>query len=358
MRWLIGPAFTLAFVSAHAQEFDCTESMSHEAWSAEMDRIDAYFAAFDLEKAGKAARGIRDRVRCLDRIVLPSHLGRYARQMALVAFYEQDEITTIRWGRLQQYAAPGMPWPEDFTEDHPVREMLDFATEPAIAGPSGVGLLYPKNGAVFMNGTLLEQPEARAEVPNLIQVTDKKGTLVLQYWQDGAAFREDVLGPPGMVPKLPKWFVAEQTGYEQQSSSLFGGDVGTSDDAVSAADDGTSTESSPSDAASPDPDDGSPAVAQADPAPRPMTPPPSTRSGGSGRLLLGAGTAVLGGALYGLAATQRGGLGDATSTTELAQARTVVNALVITGGVVGASGLGLTVSGLVDGGTVGFHTRF
>ena len=182
-----------------------------------------------------------------------------------------------------------------------------------------------------------------------------------------------MLGPPGEVPDLPKWFVAEKTDYDENAGSLFGGDVGTTDavaEGEPAEDSAEGGETDPAKDASPEQTDSAEdsaedsndtAVAEADF--EPMTPPPSSRTdssggGGGGRVLIGAGAAVLGGALYGLASTQRGALGEATTTDELAQARTVVNAMVVTGGVVGVSGLGLTVSGLVDGGSIGFHTRF
>ena len=316
---------TLLFLlpgSAQAQEEVCSGVFTHTNWASAMDQADEVLASFKIDDVKELLKQTQKNVPCLDTVAKPSHLGRFARQHALVAFYEQDEITATRWGMLQRYAAPDMPWPEEIGEDHPLREILDFADEPTLAGPSDKGLTFPKKGAVFMNGRLLTEPKARAEIPNLIQITEKSGEIALQYWQDGAAFRDDLLGEPGSVPEMPKWFVPEGDG-------------------------------------------GSDAVASADPAPDkpPKTPKtPKTPSSGPkiGNLAAGAAMAVVAGTLYGIGGASHGGLKTATSESELAAVRSRTNILAMSSGVAfaGAIGVGVTAFVDTDGGGMGIRFRF
>jgi len=303
---------------ATAQDAVCNGVFTHSEWSAAMDQADQTLADFKIDDAKELLAKTHKSVPCLDTVVLPSHLGRFARQNALVAFYEQDELTAVRWGMLQRYAAPDMPWPEDFGEDHPLREILDFADEPTLAGPDDKGLVFPKKGAVFLNGRLLTETKARAEIPNLIQITEKSGEMTLQYWQDGAAFRDSILGEPGAVPEMPKWFVPESEG-------------------------------------------GTEAVASADPKPKPEKPPKPDRSGPKiGNLAAGAALAVAAGTLYGVGGASRGGLKNATSETELVSIRSRTNMLALSSGVAFAGAIGVGVTAFVDteGGALGVNFRF
>ena len=45
----------------------------------------------------------------------------------------------------------------------------------------------------------------------MIQLFDKDGKIIIGYWQDGASFRQDTLGPLDDTPQatVPKWFVPE-----------------------------------------------------------------------------------------------------------------------------------------------------
>ena len=69
---------------------------------------------------------------------------------------------------------------------------------PSIVGPDDQGWLFPKKGAVFVNGHLSMVPEAPTEVPIFVQFADKKGEIVKAYWQDGAAFKSEDIGEVGI----------------------------------------------------------------------------------------------------------------------------------------------------------------
>lgn len=332
-----------------------------------MDEVDAAFAAFQPDQARRLLAALRQEILCLDAVAKPSHLGRFARQMALAAFFQQDEVNALRWGLLQRYAAPSLPWPDDIGEGHPLRGMLADADEPVLAGPDDMGVAHPKKGAVFMNGHILEAPRARAEVPNLVQVADKKGVLLHSYWQDGAAFSSDVLGPPGTLARAPRWFAPEEGDVLAGSaSSLFGTEEATPAVAEAEPDPPTPEEElrdagevprAPVDAR------GRPVPPELVGTPLPVDPPPrpaDRRGPSTGRILAGAGLAAVGGTLYGLGYLSRDALGQATNEDELVRARTRVNMLVVGGGAVALAGVGLGVTGFVaqDGGGLTLSGRF
>jgi hypothetical protein len=321
---------TLLFLfpgAAQAQEEVCSGDFTHANWAGAMDQADEVLASFKIDAVKALLKETQKKVPCLDAIAKPSHLGRFARQHALVAFYEQDEITATRWGMLQRYAAPDMPWPEDIGEDHPLREILDFADEPTLAGPSDKGLVFPKKGAVFMNGRLLTEPKARAEIPNLIQVAEKSGDITTQYWQDGAAFKDDLLGEPGAVPEMPKWFIPEDDGGS---------------DAVASVEASSDNPEKPEKIDRPKPEKG--------PSSGPKV----------ANLAASAAMAVVAGTLYGVGGASHGGLKSATSESELASVRSRTNILAMSSGVAiaGAIGVGVTAFVDADGGGMGFQFRF
>lgn len=335
--WFIALALAATLMvptQAAAQDELCAGKYSHSEWDEDMDGVDKNFADFKLEAADMALKEVRKLVPCLDEVLLPSHLGRYARQWALLAFFNQDEVTAGRWGLLQVHAAPNLPWPEEFGEEHPLREMISYAEMPVVRGPENKALLTPKKGAIFMNGWPLLVAEAPVDFPHLVQLTDKDGAVLIGYWQDGASFRDDTLGAPDETPEatVPKWFVPEP---------------GMRDEEPAVAE------------VEPEPVEPEP-----EPEPEPKAPkePKEPREGGlrTGNLLAGTGLAVVAGSLYAVGGLSRGALDDAESTPELAAARSKVNILAMSAGVaaVGAVGIGVTAFVGADGGHVGLNLRF
>jgi hypothetical protein len=211
IAWIAGWAL-LAAGPAFAQEKLCAGTYSHEEWLKAMDTADQQMGQFKLKDARVTIYAAREQVPCLDQLVKPSYLGRYARQVALLEFLSQDEETASRWGELQRVAAPDLPWPADIPEDHPFRELITGLDLPTESGPTDKSLLIPKGGGVFLDGTPILYPQAWSEVPNLLQVADGDGKITSAYWQDGAAFHDEALTDLGKTPKPPKWFVGEPAG--------------------------------------------------------------------------------------------------------------------------------------------------
>ncbi len=196
----------LLFASTAPAAPRCTGTLSPSDLDHQLDAFDAAVAEFDLNAATEQLKATHAGLLCMDTIVPPQSLGRLARQLALTFFFDQDEDATRRWGLLQRYAAPDLPWSDETGEDHPFREALETAEDPIQGGPTDQSLVVPKNGGIFLNGQFLAEPRYHAEVPGFMQVADKKGVIIDQFWQDGAAFPDRLLGPRSASPRPPKWW--------------------------------------------------------------------------------------------------------------------------------------------------------
>ena len=199
----LGAASLALDTQAHAQ--GCAEPFTHATWSKNMDEVAAKVGEFDLNGAAKLLVETQKAVPCLDTIAQQGHLGRFGRQMSMIYFFKQEEFAAISWANLQRTAAPGLKWDSDgLPLTPPYQDMLEWADEPVLGGDPKASLVHPKKGAVFMNGTVLDHPQAYAEVPSLLQVVDKKGVIVQSYWQDGARFPPQMVLAPGekAIPRV------------------------------------------------------------------------------------------------------------------------------------------------------------
>lgn len=177
----------------------------HAEWKAAMDGVDEQLAALRLREAREALGEVQQRVRCVEGIARPDHLGRFGRQVAMVFFFDQDLEAMRRWALIARTAAPDLPWPAGLSE-HPFRAAVDALEVPAAGGPADRYLAVEKKGGVFANGHAISLPRAVPEVPTLIQVTDKRGSIVRAYWQDGAAFPPAMLTADGGPLPAPRWW--------------------------------------------------------------------------------------------------------------------------------------------------------
>jgi hypothetical protein len=168
-----------------------------------MDQADAAFGQSEMAKARVALDAARELLPCLAVPPDPKHLARYGQQRAILSFFDQDETNAVRWGLLHRFVDPSVEWP--FPEDHPLRSLLAEAVDPPVGKAEGMWVV-PKGASVFLNGTPVTVPEARAEVPQLVQVYDKQGVVVRSFWQDGAAFSSDLVGPEGAAILVPAWW--------------------------------------------------------------------------------------------------------------------------------------------------------
>lgn len=221
----------LASTSAYAD--DCSAPYTHAQWKADMDAADESLSSFNLEQAHDQLIAIHKGVLCLNAIAQPSYIARIERQLTLVFFFDQDEAAATRWAAGSSYAYAGLPWPSDLGEDHPLRALIAAADPPQQAGPADKGLLVPKKGFAFVDGKLLKDLKMPVETPVFVQITDKDGLITREYWQDGAAWPDDLLGPPLAPFVAPAWYVPETPDkVAQVKSPLWGGPaVATAGDA-------------------------------------------------------------------------------------------------------------------------------
>ena len=400
---------------AKAQAEACSP-FSHAEWKTALDAVDTAIRDFDVPGAQRALVNAQKRIRCLDVPADPSYLAKFSRQMALIAFFSQDEFTAIRWGMLSKFADPDLEWPVDLPETHPFREMLDWADDPMLSGPEGAALATPKKGAVVMNGHRITTAQARAEVPNLVQVFDKNCALLVAFWQDGAAFPGPLLAPEGgkeaAEPKC--WAEVAAVGDSSIGGGALFGEVEVAE--VAEAPDEPVEEpieepvavveepiveepvvEEPVIAVVEEPVVEEPVVAVVEEpvveepvveepvveepvvavveepvVEEPVVEVPIVKDqNGIGtqdpksnfpivNVSVGAGLGVVAGVLYGVAAMTASGMGDADSTTALTSTRSRANWLVVGAGFTGAAAIGVGVTSFIaaDGGGGGLGFRF
>lgn len=192
------------FTASAQDDGGCSTIYSGEELDTAMAEADRLLQNADIERALNTLRKAQDLLPCLDALADRQQLAKFGRAMAMASFYQQDEVAATRWGRMFTYTDPDLGWGE-LPAGHPLITMIEDAGEAPMGGPTDQGLIVPKKGAIFLNGTYTDTPEARAEVPYLVQVFNSNGYPIYGYWQDGSAFREDLLGEKVEL-RMPSWY--------------------------------------------------------------------------------------------------------------------------------------------------------
>jgi hypothetical protein len=193
---------------ARAQELPCNEPFATNDFVAKMDAADTALAEFDLEKFRALLADIQDLLPCTFDRIHPNFITRYARQMAMSYFLDQDEMTMAQWGTLALSNAE-LAWPSGLDDEtHPFRDALSFMEEPWINGPEGAGVNPPKGGAVLLDGVFLDKALTSAETPHFVQLVDKRGLVLESFWQEGSGFAHRLLKADPAPPVSPTWYTA------------------------------------------------------------------------------------------------------------------------------------------------------
>ncbi|MBT3220949.1 MAG: hypothetical protein HN348_17835 [Proteobacteria bacterium] len=166
-------------------------------------KTERLFLDLELYEARTQLQHTLNSLPCIKEVPKRAELAFFGRMMSLSAFYNQDHNVTIAWGLMARHAAPTLP-PSIGSLPDTLATMLD-ETPDAMIGKLNRTIEVPEGGALFINGQLLLTPSAPAEVPHFMQVLDGNANLIHSYWQDGAAFPERLLGPPGVPPPPPEW---------------------------------------------------------------------------------------------------------------------------------------------------------
>lgn len=184
-----------------------------ERLRAELNAARAALDALQMARASSLLDELHRRMLCLDSVIEPADLAWYARAEAERAFYDQDTASVWRWAQLAMMIEPH-PSSWSVAQDHPLRRLLVPDPDPRDAGPEDAGVAHPRKGGVFMDGVFLVEPLARVEVPHLVQVFHDEDDRSGAWWQDGAAFRDEVLVDEPSVTLPPKWFAASKAAEE------------------------------------------------------------------------------------------------------------------------------------------------
>jgi len=187
-----------------AQEMRCEQSFSINRFIEGMNAVDQAVAAFELGQVAIILEELRKDLPCTTDRIHVNHLTRFARQMALAGFFDQDDLAIAYWKGL---AENDMPWPEDYTEEHPLRVALDETERGVLVDWEERGLAPPKNSAILLDGQFMSRPTAHVEEAHFLQVLDRSGEALRSAWQDGAIFDEALLSDDPTPVELPKWFV-------------------------------------------------------------------------------------------------------------------------------------------------------
>lgn len=326
MRRTVLVAALFVASTAQAQQRRCSE-YNHAGWDQDLDTASELLAAFDLDRAETVLGATYDQLPCLDRVALPSRLGRYAQLRAITAFFRQDEVSVVRWARLAEVTAPWLPWPAPITDDHPMMEILAEHPDVMVGGPDDASWNLPRGSSVFLDGHPSELPVSEVEVPHLVQIFDKKGELLQASWQDGTAFADDLFVAGSVSPvATPRWYIEEDP---QGALIALGLAEAPVDGPTELPQEPTKTKKSP--------------------------------TLNVARLIIGGSLVAVAGGLYGGALASKGSLDNvrADGGDALKAGVNRTNTLAITSSVLGVAGIGVGVTAFIsDGPGVGFGLRF
>ena len=174
-------------------------AVTPEDLAGRLDMFDSLFAKGRTEALTPIIEETEAMFPCVNAVVKSSDVARFAHDMAIVRFYQQDEDEAIRWAHAANAAYPQYPWPSVVGPTHPLRQMIADAVEPGFESPEGRTLSPPKGTAVFLNGRFLATAEARSDVPVLMQIFTAQGRQD-GWWQDGGSFPEAArMGIDGII---------------------------------------------------------------------------------------------------------------------------------------------------------------
>lgn len=218
----IAAAFALMLTMlapAHAQEAVCTKFSTHEL-NEYLDDAEEALQKQNLPAAFHMLEFLYREMRCLESLIQPKQLERFAQLKIIIGFFDQDEEVVRIWTQLVRDTQLGLPWPV-FTPTALVSAIGELEEVP-VTTLTDTFIVHPSKLAVFMNGDVLKSPSARQEVNSLIQIVDKKGKVKSSHWQSGLAFKETLIAK-GRGVDPPKW-------VDKWQPELF-----TSDEATSVA---------------------------------------------------------------------------------------------------------------------------
>jgi hypothetical protein len=195
--WLLAPSAAFAA---------CSSEFSVNDLVAAMNGADKALGQFDGDQAREILDQAKSRLACTQDIVHPNQIGRFAMIEAQLAFFDQDEDTATQWATLARHVSYTV-FPPSIPEEHPFRGLVADIAAPDPVGPEQAFLRVPANGAIVLDGRLIQDALAPSECQNFLQVVDGTGVVVRSFWQDGSVFPNDVLRADTVSVATPDWWV-------------------------------------------------------------------------------------------------------------------------------------------------------
>lgn len=196
----MGPLVADAF----ARDPDCPELHATDL-AALSDSVDQMYVENQVASARRALAFAERKLPCMLDVVKKEDVARFAIRYA---YSLEGDPEAERWVALARALDPELPWPAYVPSGHSIRAVGSEAP-PSLSALEGKGFQVPTGGGVFLDGRFLDAPKAEPGVPHLLQVGDGGGN-VESSWMDGTAFPEDLLGPPLDAPlSPPAWYAAD-----------------------------------------------------------------------------------------------------------------------------------------------------
>ncbi len=196
---------------AVAQQEVCDAMLTPAEWRQAMDAVDDALIGLDGARAERILDDVLTELRCLDALAEPSDLGRLARQVSLIAFWQQDHEELVVWALLARKTLGGAAWPEAVPAPDRYFDLLDELVLLEPMRVDGAGLAVPDGGGALVDGWLVRLPESELSVQHFAQIADGDGQVVWGGWIDGTRWPEEWLDDLAEPTSMPTWYEAPPT---------------------------------------------------------------------------------------------------------------------------------------------------
>jgi hypothetical protein len=207
--------FALLFTtSALALSPACDGPLSQQDWKIALSAADRYLVARDFINAKRLVEWTHKRVPCLEVLVAPTEVARFAQHAAFIATLDEDTDQAESWARLAATSIVKPPAPTWLPDGHIGLQVLEGAQSAQWFEPREGHLVAPTGGGLFLNGQLILEPHAPTETPYVLQRINRSGVVESTDWHLGDPFdRHLVDSEAKKAPSVPKWWSLETQSY-------------------------------------------------------------------------------------------------------------------------------------------------
>ena len=138
----------LLTTSALALAPQCDGPLEESDWRVALAATDRYLSQKDFLNAGRLVSWTRQRVPCLETLVQPGDIGRFAQQAAFIASLEEDTDQAESWARLAASVGTELQTPGWLPESHPAPDVLQQTDSASWFDPRDGQLRSPPGGGL------------------------------------------------------------------------------------------------------------------------------------------------------------------------------------------------------------------